>query len=51
MRRNSASGLKPVIQRSGVSASVMTMNRSVQIPEWLVMVSTGFTPRSPKNAL
>ncbi len=44
-------GFHFVSQRIGVIAMVIARKRSVQMPVVLVIVSTGFAPRSPKNML
>ena len=47
MRRNLTSGFQPVSLRSGVIASVMQRNRSVQTPVSLVRSASGLALRLP----
>ena len=50
-RKRDALEYKFDIQRNGVMAMVIARKRSVQMPVVFVIVSTGFAPRSPQNAL
>ena len=50
MRRNLTKGFQPVSLRSGVIASVMQRNRSVQTPVSLVRSASGFALRLPVSA-
>src|SRR5210317_504278 len=47
MRRNRESQFQPVMRRNGVTANVIRMNRSDQLPKRSIISSIGFAPNRP----